>query len=396
MRTLAQDKSHYKIFILVFLGLLTAFGPFVTDMYLPALPSMTVWFGTSVSMVQLSLTSCMAGLAAGQLFFGPMSDKYGRKAVLVWTLLLFIATTLLCILSNDIQMFVILRLLQGIGAAGSIVIARSISTDIFEGRDLAKILAIVGSINGVAPVLAPVAGGMITGTAGWKGAFVILLFIGILLSIACIFYQESLPAEKRFKINLTHVLSYFKPLLKNKYYIVYILQLGFAQGALFANIASAPFIMQEHYGFTPFQFSVCFGINAMAVVISAALAVKFKHIENGTFTGGIGLLLFSICETTALFNNCPFWVYEIFMLGILFSLGLCFTSSTTLAMDSGRQYSGSASALLGAVSFCFGGLVSPLVGIGNPLHAAAIVFTVCAAGSFICICIAGRNLAKQT
>lgn len=156
----------------------------------------------------------MAGLAAGQLFFGPMSDKYGRKAVLVWTLLLFIATTLLCILSNDIQMFVILRLLQGIGAAGSIVIAHSISTDIFEGRDLAKILAIVGSINGIAPVLAPVAGGMITGTAGWKGAFVILLFIGILFSTACILYQESLPAEKRFKINLTHVISYFKPLLK--------------------------------------------------------------------------------------------------------------------------------------------------------------------------------------
>ncbi|MBP1614963.1 MAG: bcr [Bacteroidetes bacterium] len=387
MNTLIINTTHYKIFLLILLGLLTAFGPFVTDMYLPALPSMANWFGTTTSLVQLSLTSCMIGLALGQLFLGPISDRYGRKQVLLWTLFLFIMATLLCLFSVNIQMFVSFRLLQGIGAAGSIVIARSISTDMFNGRELAKILAIVGSINGIAPVLAPVVGGTMVEFGGWGSIFVILLFIGILLLFASLYYKESLPLERRVQSSLSHILSYFAPLLKNRPYMGYMLQLGFAQAALFANIASAPFIMQQHYGFTPFLFSVCFGINALAVVISAALAAKFKEIKNGTLLGSVGLLIFSICEAIVLFNGYSFWAYEGFMISILFSLGLCFTSSTTLAMDKGRELSGSASALLGAVSFAFGGIVSSLVGIGNPLQATGIVFVVCAVCSFVCVYI---------
>ena len=173
MNTLTIKASSYRMFLLVFLGLLTAFGPFVTNMYLPALPSMVNWFDTSTSLVQFSLTSCMVGLAVGQLLFGPMSNRYGRKPVLLWTLLFFILSTLLCLFSNHIYVFVIFRLLQGISAAGSIVIARSISTDLFAGRELVRILAIVGSINGIAPVLAPVIGGTMTESAGWKGIFII-------------------------------------------------------------------------------------------------------------------------------------------------------------------------------------------------------------------------------
>lgn len=389
MKTIAQPiTGGYKVFLLLFLGMLTAFGPFVTDMYLPALPSMTEWFATSPSAVQLSLTSCMVGLAVGQLVFGPMSDRYGRKPVLAWTLALFIVATLLCLLASDIHWFVAFRLVQGITAAGSIVIARSVSTDGFEGRDLAKILAVVGSINGVAPVLAPVMGGTMTESTGWKGIFVVLLFIGAALLVATCYYKETLPRERRVHSNLLHTLSYFKPLGTNRPYMGYMFQLGFAQAVLFANIASAPFLMQEHYGFTPFQFSVCFGMNALAVVVSAALAAKFRQVEKGTWTGSIGLFVCSIGEMVVLFCEGGFWAYEFFIVGILFSLGFCFTSSTTLAMDRGRKYAGSASALLGAVSFAFGGMVSPLVGIGNPLKATGIVFVACAAGSLVCTYVA--------
>lgn len=379
------DILCYQVFLLLFLGMLTAFGPFVTDMYLSALPSMTGYFDASVSSVQLSLTFSMIGLAVGQLYFGPMSDKYGRKSVLMCTLLAFVASTVLCLCASGIGQFVFYRLLQGIAASGSIVISRSIATDLFEGRELAKILAIVGAINGIAPVLAPVVGGFMTEETGWQGIFAVLLAIGMVLAVACAFFRESLPRTSRVQGNIFSALSNFAPLMKNRLYMGYMLQLGFAQAALFANIASAPFIMQNHYGFSPMQFSVCFGLNAMAIVFSAASAAKFKRIENGTRTGGIGMMVFSVCEAVALFTGASFWVYELFMIGLLISLGICFTSSTTLAMDNGRQYSGSASALLGAVAFAFGGVVSPLVGIGNPLVATGIVFIVSAVCSLACI-----------
>ena len=136
-----MNNENSKTFLLVLLGLLTAFGPFVTDMYLPTLPSMTGYFGTTSSMVQLGLTSSMIGLALGQLFFGPLSDRYGRRPPLIAAMALFIVSTILCIFASDIRQFILLRLLQGIAGAGGIVISRSVAADRFTGAELARMLA---------------------------------------------------------------------------------------------------------------------------------------------------------------------------------------------------------------------------------------------------------------
>ena len=159
-------KDNSKIFLLVLLGMLTAFGPFVTDMYLPSLPSMEHYFNTNSSMVQLGLTTSMIGLAIGQVFFGPLSDRYGRKKPLVTAMWLFLVSTLCCIFSQSIGQFVAFRLLQGIAGAGGIVISRSIATDKYSGRELAKMLAVIGAINGIAPVAAPIVGGTLTEAIG--------------------------------------------------------------------------------------------------------------------------------------------------------------------------------------------------------------------------------------
>ncbi len=140
----------YSVYLIIVLGLLSAFGPFVIDMYLPAMPEMTRVFSTSVSSVQLGLTFCMVGLAVGQIIFGPLSDRYGRKPVLYFSLLLYIAATLFCCLSQDIDTFNFARLLQGLGGAGAIVYSRSAPTDLYSGKELAKIIAIVGAVNGIA------------------------------------------------------------------------------------------------------------------------------------------------------------------------------------------------------------------------------------------------------
>ena len=390
-----MGKDNSKLVILILLGMLTAFGPFVTDMYLPSLPAMGEYFNTSSSMVQLGLTTSMIGLAVGQIFFGPLSDRYGRRIPLQVAMWLFIVSTVLCLFAQDIHQFVTFRLIQGIAGAGGIVIARSIATDKFSGKELAKMLAIIGAINGIAPVVAPIIGGIFTEAIGWQGIFGILLVLGMLLLAGCMRFRESLPAEKRLATKWADTFNSFKVVLRNKQYICYVLQLAFAQGVLFAYIASSPFIIQQHYGYSPFAFSVCFSINAIAIGGAAAFSVKFRRQENGTLIGCMGMLVFSILECAALSLGCSFWVYELLLLAVLFMMGMTFTTSTALAMECERTNAGTASALLGAVSFSFGGIVSPLVGIGNILVSTGIIFVICSVCSLAGILFAlGRRRLK--
>lgn len=380
-----MNNGNSKTFVLILLGMLTAFGPFVTDMYLPALPAMAEYFHTSSPMVQMGLTTSMVGLAAGQLLFGPLSDKYGRRTPLLAAMWLFIGSTLLCVFSTSIGQFVTMRFVQGIAGSGGIVISRSVATDKFSGRDLARMLALIGAINGIAPVVAPIIGGTFTDVIGWQGIFCILLALGCVLLAGSFRLRESLPAERRSAVAWSDIFRSFAKVLRNRRYLGYILQLGFAQGVLFAYIASSPFIMQEHYGFTAFQFSICFAINALAIGGAAAFSIRFRHPERSTLTGCMGMIFFAAAEAAALAMDCNFWIYELLLFALLFAMGLTFTSSTTLAMECAREHAGTASALLGAVCFAFGGIVSPLVGIGNTLVSTGAVFVVCALCSWLCI-----------
>ncbi len=391
----AINKENSKVFLLTLLGMLSAFGPFVTDMYLPSLPAMADYFSASLPMVQMGLTTSMIGLALGQIFFGPLSDKYGRRPLLLVSMVLFIVSTLLCLFAPDIYSFVTLRLIQGVAGAGGIVISRSVATDKFSGKELAKMLAVIGAINGVAPVAAPVIGGLLTGSVGWQGIFMILLFIGILLGIGCIRFKESLPTEKRSKTGVFATFRSFGIIVHNRRYMLYVLQLAFAQGILFAYIASSPFIIQQHYGFSPFAFSICFAVNAVAIGVAAAISVKFRRTENGTLTGCIGMLVFAILQMAALYSGCGFWTYELLMFALLFMMGLTFTASTTLVMDCERRYAGAASALLGALCFASGGIVSPLVGLGDILLSTGVTFVVCAVCSLLCALWAVKRTALK-
>ena len=388
-------KKNSSTFIFVFLGMLTAFGPFVTDMYLPTLPAMAVSFGTTSSMVQLGLTASMIGLAVGQLFFGPISDKYGRRVPLIMAMLLFLVSTLGCLFSANIMQFVVWRLVQGVSGAGGIVISRSVAADLFSGKELAKMLALIGAINGVAPVTAPIVGGSMADTVGWYGIFWVLFGLGVVLLMGSIRFCESHPKERRQDMAWLDVYRSFKAVTGNQRYVCYILQYGFAQGVLFANIASSPFIVQQHYGFSAFAFSLCFGVNALAIGVAAALSVKFHRPESCTLAGCCGMAVVSVVQCAALVSGCSFWVYEGLMLCLLFSMGMTFTSSTALAMESQREHSGTASALLGAVCFAAGGVVSPLVGMGNILSSTGITFVVCAFCSLACMLVAlGRRRSR--
>lgn len=379
-----MNKQNSKTFLSIFLGTMSAFGPFVMDMYLPTLPSMTNYFHSSSSMVQLGLTAGMVGLAAGQLIFGPLSDRYGRRQSLIAAMILFLLSTLGCLFSQNIFQFTILRVAQGIAGAGGVVLSRSIAADRYASHELAAMLALIGAINGIATVAAPIAGGILAGFGGWKGIFWFLCLLGVALLVGTLYFKETLPQARRLCGQWISVLQNFGTVFRNRTYMSYVFQYGFTMSVLFVNIASAPFIMQQHYGLSPLSFSLCFGINAIAMVISSGVAVKLPTMERALQTGSYGMILFAAMICTALFLGCSFWIYEVLTFCLLSMVGMSFTASNALAMDCERRHAGIASALLGAVGYAAGGIVSPLVGIGDIFMSTGTLFVTGSICAYIC------------
>ena len=361
----------YSVYLIIVLGLLSAFGPFVIDMYLPAMPEMTRVFSTSVSSVQLGLTFCMVGLAVGQIIFGPLSDRYGRKPVLYFSLLLYIAATLFCCLSQDIDTFNFARLLQGLGGAGAIVYSRSAPTDLYSGKKLAKIIAIVGAVNGIAPVAAPVIGGSVADLIGWRGIFYILLGIGVVITGLVIPVKETLPKEAREQGSFWRSFEGFALVCKVLNFAVFTTVFGLGMGALFAYISSTPFILQNEYGLSQFHFSLIFALNAVAIGAGALLAVRFSTTAKATYFGTAGSLIASIAGFIFALTTKDLYTYEGCLLLMVFCLGFIFT--------------GAASAIIGSIGFLLGGIVSPIVSLGNIQATSFAVCTVALGLGFVAV-----------
>lgn len=370
---------RYYIFLIAYLVGLSAFGSFVNDMYIPALPEMVKSFGSTVPTVQLGLTMGMIGLGAGQLVLGPLSDRYGRKPILIVSLLVFIAGSVISVFSPTIHFFLGCRVIQGLGASGGYFLARTVPADLYGGRQLAKMMALIGAINGIAPASAPVIGGFVAESDGWRGVFWILAIFGGLLLLLSAFFKESLPKARRDKGSLLHSFSEYGPLLRNRRFMTHVLLKGAALGLLFAYISSAPFIMQTVYGFSELKFGLFMGFNALFAAAGAMIALRFRVLKDAAWLAGWVLMISTLVEAGVLYFINDFWAYEIALLPMIFSMGMIFTVGNTLAMNEGREDAGTASAILGVFGYVFGAIVSPLVGLGDIRHSTATTFIVMAA-----------------
>lgn len=373
----------YFVFLMLFLGLMSAFGPFITDMYLPSLPAMSEIFHASASAVQSGISMALVGLALGQVFFGPVSDRYGRRPVMAVSLALFSVATVAAVCSRSIGFFNLMRLFQGLGGAGCIVLSRSVATDCYTGRDLVKIMTLIGAINGVAPVTAPVIGGFVSESHGWQGVFWTLFAIGAVLILMTLLFRESLPAEKRFKGNLLSLFGQFGVMLRDRVFMRYVLLYALSMALLFSYISSASFIVQDKYGYGELAFAVIFGINAFGTMIGSVVALKFPTLESATLTGAVLLTVASVGLVLNAFVMANFWVYESCTWLAITGCGFVFPSATTLAMNAGRKAIGASSAIVGASGFIAGGIVSPLTGAGDMLLTSAFIMLGCGVLSWI-------------
>lgn len=379
-----KTERNSKLYILIFTGIVSAFGPFVTDFYLPALPALSEYFDTTASLVQLSLTFSMIGLAVGQLIIGPLSDKYGRKSPLMVSLVVFCISTLGCLYSPGIYAFLFFRLLQGFSGAGGVVISRSIALDLYGGKELTRFFSMLSCVQGLAPVCAPVLGGILLEVMDWKGIFWVLLAIGMALIASLHFFKESLDAEIRQKGSIFSTFKHYLPVLRNRQFIRYVLVQAFAMGVMFTYIAASPFIFQNHFSTSPLFYSFCFGVNALGIMLGSLAVSHFRNARTALRTGVIGFAWMSLPVAAALVFSPSVWVVEVLLFFFLIFLGLILPSSTTLALDLERKNSGNASALLGFLMFLFGGVLSPLTGMGNMLYTTGMIFIVCCAGAWIC------------
>lgn len=376
-KALNTSRSYYWYLVLNMV-LLSMLGSFVNDMYTPALPAMCKFFGCSISLAQLGLTMGMIGLALGQFIFGPVSDKIGRKKILIGSIALFTVMAIASVFSPNIHVFNLCRLLQGVGAAGGYFLARTIPTDVYGGNNLAKLMALVGAINGIAPASSPVIGGFVAHAWGWKGVFLVLAAFALILIMNSLRMKESLAPDRRLTTPLLKSFGGYVNLLKNKHYIVHVLLKGFALGILFAYISASPFILQNIYGLSQTQYGLVIGFNAIFAALGSIIAPKFHPFKKAATTGAFVLAISILGGGFCLWKIHNIWLFEAFSIIMVFALGMIFASANTLAMNEGRRQAGEASALLGIAGYVVGAIVSPLVGIGNILHSTAIIYAVLA------------------
>lgn len=356
-----------RLTLILILGSLAALGPLSIDMYLPAFPDMSRSFDASASLIQLSLTACMLGMALGQLIVGPLSDVRGRKRPLMIALLAYLLASLACAMAPTIEVLIALRFIQGAAGASGIVISRAIVRDLFEGPELTRFFAALSLVNGTAPILAPVIGGQLLRFGDWHFVFYLLAILSTLMLLAvALRLPETLPLERRVEGNLTTTLKTFGRLLTDRVFIGYAFAQAFVMGAMFAYISGSPFVLQNIYGASPQQFSFLFGLNGIGIILAAQIAGRLAGRVDSerlmrislTVVASASIFLFLALTLT---DQLIFVMIPLFF--VVSSVGLISTLGFTLAMQNYGATAGSASALLGLLPMLVGSLVSPLVGI---------------------------------
>ena len=411
----SPPAENSRLFLLLFLAALAAFGPFVTDFYLPTLPEQALDFQTSPSTVQLGLSMTMWGLAIGQLFVGPLSDVKGRRKPLLWSLLVFAASTFGAVAAPNVQIFLAMRFLEGLGASGAIVMSRAVAADRYTGKALGSFMGVMGSIQGIAPITAPLLGSLIADAIGWRGIFWILFAAGIvLLAITFTRLAETRsPADRRrsTKSKATPDVvpqsasaieertpepsetlgTSVRRLFGDPVFVAIVLQQIFSSAVLFAHIASSPFIFQTHFGLSATEYGFFFGAMALGIAAGAAFSGKLASPAFAMLAGAVGMLAASSGVAALYAAEASLLAIVPVYFALLVMLGLTLPAAMTAALSRHRPRSGLAAAILGAVGFGGGGLVAPLTSIGEATTSTAILFI----ASSALLCVIGVALMRR-
>lgn len=394
-----MTSKRYFLLIMI-LGSLTALGPFSIDMYLPGFPDIARSLHTSTENVALSLSSFFIGISAGQLLYGPLLDKYGRKPPLYAGLALYIIASVGCYFSDSIEMLIVMRFIQAIGSCAATVASIAMVRDIFPVKDNAKVFALLILVLGASPMIAPTVGGYVTAAFGWQLIFIILAVIAVLITLAVIFFlPESYRADPSYSLKPKPIINGFIAVIKTPQFYTYAISGGIAFSGLFAYISSSPVVFMEVFKISSKTYGWIFALLSVGFIgssqVNSFLVKKYKsqQIVNAAL---IAMVIISALFLVGSMQNILGLVGTIVMIFlVLCCIGITSPNTSALALAPFEKNAGTASSLLGAFQMCIGSVVSVGVSLFNsqssiPMSAVMLV----ASSVALLVLIVGRKNIK--
>ena len=378
-RTSAGAPAVLTVGLLAMIGWLAIMGPFGTDTYLPALPQIAADLGTRASLVQLLLTAYTIGLALGQLILGPLSDRFGRRRLILGGAALLSLGSVISALAPNIAVLIGACLVMGLGSASGQVIGRSIVADLAEGRQATRAYATIGLVSGLGPILGPLGGVLALTLFGWRGIFWALAVLAAAAAVTAFFViPETLAPERRHAGGFRSMLSTAGLVLRDRTYLFNAAMLWFGFGMMFAYISSSSFIVQNILGFSETQYALVFGANGVGLVLSGVTTAALAKRVSGRRLQSVGVTFYLVAGSILCVDVWTNTVTPVSVLPALFLIasaaGFVFGPSTARALTNVRHVSGTALALLGCFQFVMAGIASPLVGVAGVDSIAPLAF----------------------
>ncbi len=356
-------------FILIMMSL-AIMGPLSIDMYLPALPALQRELGASASQAQLTLSACLLGLASGQLIAGPLSDRFGRRPPVLFGIAGFVLMSFLCSVAPSITLLIVFRFLQGFAGSAGVVVSRAVIRDLHSGPRAAQMFSLLVLAIGVGPILAPTLGGLILLGTSWRGVFGALAALGLLLlAVAWRFLPETNRFDARSTAGVSGILASFGTLLRDRMFVGYVLVMAMGMSTMLAHVAGSSFVMQNLYGVSEQAFGLLFGVIAVGYIgmsqLNARLVARVPMRTLLTFGVGFNLVGASIVFVVINLLDAGLWTLVGGLLLVAMSNGFIGPNVTALALNDYPRIAGSASAMLGLLTYASGAVVAPLVGIAG-------------------------------
>ena len=372
------------------LGLLSAIGPFAIDMYLPALPSIGASLHADMNTVQMSLMSFFVALGTSQLFYGPASDMWGRKAPLYAGMGLFTLASVGCAMAPGVEVLIALRFVQGVGAGAAMTVPRAVVRDLHTGNDAARLMSLLMLVFSVSPILAPLVGSVVIELAGWRGIFWTVTVAGLCgLAVIATFLKETRPPAARVDSSIGSALRGYWLLLQDRHFLGLVFTGAFGMASFFVYLANSSFVMIDHHGLTPRQYSVAFSVNAISFIGVSQLTgwlgarIGLQRVVKFAVKGYCASMVLLLAVTLAGVDRLDVLI-GLFFVGFGF-LGLVIPTTAVLALESHGRIAGTASALMGTLQFFTGTVMMAVVGLfldGGPLPMVAGV-AACATASLV-------------